>query len=1147
MAKVKRIKGTKHYAKGGKLGFTTENVLRHYVIAALWSTQNMDNQEEEMLDANYSFEDVDEKTLEAMRKDIGKFIRENEEAIIESGMDEEQLGHDLWLTRKGHGAGFFDRGYDDDVEKKLMDAARDLKGTNLYVGDDGKIHADSVYAKGGDIKNEKVVIEEMSGRFYLYDKAGQNITSDNGFRSYKSANKYATDNDYEVVESFNLKSKRVKGTKHFAKRGEIDNGYTFKVVSVKQHNATASPIMKFYNEGDLGGERKTGYVLNWKHEQGGSGSRFYRTMKELNEGRDKMINRGYAKGGHVSKGELVWGKISNLEKSKFLHENFTPQITPRSQEILVGKAYNFLPKEVKIKFEAKYANVEDYAKGGNVTKTPTGKKWNEFKNDFIESAIGNGSLTEKEAKELFTDFIHLIVKEFEKGEDGYSTWYAHNLQYAVAYLDMHSGITNLIPTTYPDKAKAQEVYGLIIDNKDDNEMLWDSINNVDDIDEPFEIIRNQIEEYNGYTGYWADGEIMIVNPVSIPQLYSKGGKMAKGGNVGGMSDATRKLKEEILEAVGDATDLSTGEVSTGALSIMLDSVLEDVEVGRKMACGGTFEKGGSITSEIQKMKSNLISKAKKNGLYENFGQKEVRVLEDKYGYTSEVASFDNWVMNFDLSQLESFAVGGALKEGFKLFLESWDADIYEDDYEQGEGAHANTIEDKVNKEFDSVDALIAYINKEITFGDTKKEHFDVMEDGRLVTSLLVDNDNSPASKREIEVWKKGDLKLYSANYNFWVKLVKFETPTEEKLSEILGGGTFEKGGDIQRKGTYTGRKVKVPDFKEEVIIGKISGYNGAALPVYDLHEIDVRGHSGKKVGELGNDFIKEYLNPKKHEKGGTLDDSRKAYEEYLNELTPNFEDDQWIIGGKNRNRMYPNYGKAIRLYNRIGFNAGYTDWKMGFKEKGGGVDGGALVTEYASQKDYENGISLKEIAFDDFPKAELYARKAKAKGGKLVVYNIPTKQYFYFGLAEIKLAKGGKVKEVGYDWQDKNWPNEELRTMIEEDIEQHVADMVKEGYTNGELVGEEDPKYNGWWNVEIQEDEDDENDEDIRNEKVADLIREGNTSGYYPTFTFGANVWGYSEEKAKRVKGTKRTKPIETKANVTRTKRVKGTKRGKIK
>jgi hypothetical protein len=72
----------------------------------------------------------------------------------------------------------------------------------------------------------------------------------------------------------------------------------------------------------------------------------------------------YARGGHVSKGEMVWKKLKSSDKIQFLYENFTPEITPRGQEILVGKAWNFLPKNVKIKFQAKYANVENYGEGG---------------------------------------------------------------------------------------------------------------------------------------------------------------------------------------------------------------------------------------------------------------------------------------------------------------------------------------------------------------------------------------------------------------------------------------------------------------------------------------------------------------------------------------------------------------------------------------------------------------------------------------------------------------------------------------------------------------------------------------------------------------------------------------------------------------
>jgi len=65
-----------------------------------------------------------------------------------------------------------------------------------------------------------------------------------------------------------------------------------------------------------------------------------------------------------------------------------------------------------------------------------------------------------------------------------------------------------------------------------------------------------------------------------------------------------------------------------------------------------YDYGGRVDSEIAKYKKQLINKAKTKGLYENFGQSEVRKLEDKYGYTNEVREFDNWVMNFDSSQME---------------------------------------------------------------------------------------------------------------------------------------------------------------------------------------------------------------------------------------------------------------------------------------------------------------------------------------------------------------------------------------------------------------------------------------------------------------------------------------------------------------
>lgn len=51
-----------------------------------------------------------------------------------------------------------------------------------------------------------------------------------------------------------------------------------------------------------------------------------------------------------------------------------------------------------------------------------------------------------------------------------------------------------------------------------------------------------------------------------------------------------------------------------------------------------------------------------------------------------------------------------------------------------------------------------------------------------------------------------------------------------------------------------------------------------------------------------------------------------AYQNELNNLHPNFESEDWIINGKNRNKMYPFYGKALRKHDPIAFQVGYEEW-----------------------------------------------------------------------------------------------------------------------------------------------------------------------------------------------------------------------------
>lgn len=79
---------------------------RSYIAAALWSsTDNADDRGDEPLDANYGPDDIAPDTLARMVEDCETFQRDNGGDIAS---DFERAGHDFWLTRNGHGAGFWD-------------------------------------------------------------------------------------------------------------------------------------------------------------------------------------------------------------------------------------------------------------------------------------------------------------------------------------------------------------------------------------------------------------------------------------------------------------------------------------------------------------------------------------------------------------------------------------------------------------------------------------------------------------------------------------------------------------------------------------------------------------------------------------------------------------------------------------------------------------------------------------------------------------------------------------------------------------------------------------------------------------------------------------------------------------------------------
>lgn len=106
-----------------------------YIECALWSSTEEDG-DLAGVDDEKDVEDIAPATLSMMRADCAKF----QEAMADHiAANDEQAGHDFWLTRNGHGAGFWDGDWAEPAASILDGASKAFGCFNLYVGDDGQV------------------------------------------------------------------------------------------------------------------------------------------------------------------------------------------------------------------------------------------------------------------------------------------------------------------------------------------------------------------------------------------------------------------------------------------------------------------------------------------------------------------------------------------------------------------------------------------------------------------------------------------------------------------------------------------------------------------------------------------------------------------------------------------------------------------------------------------------------------------------------------------------------------------------------------------------------------------------------------------------------------------------------------------------
>ena len=100
-----------------------------YFETALWSSGDEFDE--------FSITDIAEESIIKGVKELEDFL-DDEVMDLVGDSDLTTVAHDFWLTRCGHGAGFWDGDYEHG--DRLTELCEKFKSLDLVLGDDNKIH-----------------------------------------------------------------------------------------------------------------------------------------------------------------------------------------------------------------------------------------------------------------------------------------------------------------------------------------------------------------------------------------------------------------------------------------------------------------------------------------------------------------------------------------------------------------------------------------------------------------------------------------------------------------------------------------------------------------------------------------------------------------------------------------------------------------------------------------------------------------------------------------------------------------------------------------------------------------------------------------------------------------------------------------------
>jgi hypothetical protein len=120
-----------------------------------------------------------------------------------------------------------------------------------------------------------------------------------------------------------------------------------------------------------------------------------------------------------------------------------------------------------------------------------------------------------------------------------------------------------------------------------------------------------------------------------------------------------------------------------------------------------------------------------------------------------------------------------------ILVEAMSVEVTEDDYEKGEvGKRQSVLYEKNIGTFKTIEEVWKACGKHYTL-PKNLNNFYAFEPGRITGSITVNENNEEPSSAEMSKWKKGEITLYTASIDIYVKLIEWVVPSEDTMAKMF--------------------------------------------------------------------------------------------------------------------------------------------------------------------------------------------------------------------------------------------------------------------------------------------------------------------------------------------------------------------------